>query len=440
MKKFLYKSFSGRYPIGITSVIILPTPMSFSRYVFILLLFQTTPLLKASSPTQVVDLSYTLESSKAKYKKNHNPWEGFIDRFSLNFPHQSEEIERQIYLLMKDKYHVTQSLSNMSHYLPWLLKEIKERNLPAELLVIPLIESCYEPHVTSKYGASGLWQIMPITAEHLNLESSYGFEPRHDTEISTKAALNYLEQLHRNFGTWVLALAAYNAGPSRVKAALKKRPYRHDMDFFKLDLPEQTLQYIPKILAFCQIIKYHDYYEVTLPELNDALEKVQLNKPYDFTTIALTFECPVPIIKKFNYQFPLKIVPEDSSKNIFLPRSFIRKGAKSYPKHLEDYQKSPYYQVKKGDNLLKIASYFSVPVKDLMAYNHLNQTGLKEGQKLLIPSIGSPLSPAVEYTVVKGDCLSKISRKYRIPVSKIMDDNALSSSNIRIGQKLLLTP
>lgn len=398
----------------------------------------TTGLFTVSAQTQIVDWSYSL--SQTKNSEQLSPWERLIDNFAINFPHNSVQVQHQLNTLLKDPYHTTHALKNMSPYLPWLLEEIEKKNLPAELLVIPLIESCYEPHVTSHYGASGLWQIMPITADHMKLQSIFGFEPRHDLALSTQAALSFLQELHRTFGSWVLALAAYNAGPARVKNALKKTKYRHDMDFFKLDLPEQTREYVPKVLAFSQLIREHKTHQIVLPSHPDPLVKLQISKPCDFTTLALAFDCPVAVLNKFNHQYPLKAIPAGSSYNVFIPYSYAAKQKNNFDKNIRSFQEKPYYVVKKGDNLLKIASKFMVSANDLMVHNDLSSTSLYPGQKIKVSAAGMHVIEPIEYIVRPGDCLSKIARRFHVSTSEIIKSNHLNSTKIQSGQKLLIAP
>lgn len=401
-------------------------------------IFTTTLLLPGlSAQTSVVDLSFSINRSKYRFD-SRDPWEQMINQFDINFPHQAGQVDRQVEALLQDQYHINRALANMAPYLPWLLNEVEKKQLPAEILVIPLIESCYELNVSSKYGALGLWQIMPITAAHMKLQPTYGFEPRLDIEHSTDAAMTFIEQLYKSFDSWVLTLAAYNAGPSRVKSALKKVKYRHDMDFFKLDLPEQTLKYVPKILAFAHILKHHDYYKLKFPKHVDHLSHVVLEKEQDFSTLALALDCPVSLIRKYNHQYLFKVVPRDSSRNLFIPNSFIRSGQRHLHHKLDHYRSNPYYKVKRGDSLLKIAARFSTSVQSIMDANGMKETFLKEGQLIKIDPIGTSLVKPVDYIVKKGDCLTKIAQSYDITVKDIQKTNHLTSSKIFIGQKLVL--
>ena len=124
----------------------------------------------------------------------------------------------------------------MQRYLPYILQEVAKRNLPAELALLPVIESALDPYAFSPYGASGLWQFMRPTAKQYGLQMNSYYDGRRDVIASTQAALDFLEDLHRRFDDWSLALAAYNAGGGTVSKAIRKGRTK---DFFALRSPER---------------------------------------------------------------------------------------------------------------------------------------------------------------------------------------------------------
>jgi membrane-bound lytic murein transglycosylase D len=126
------------------------------------------------------------------------------------------------------------------------------RGFPVSLRYLPLIESGYDPRVTSRMGAVGLWQLMPSTARGLGLEVSALTDERRHPELSTDAALRYLATLHGEFGSWFLALAAYNTGPTRVRSILRRHaPEQPGSDslFWALrqHFPRETREFMPKL-------------------------------------------------------------------------------------------------------------------------------------------------------------------------------------------------
>jgi membrane-bound lytic murein transglycosylase MltF len=125
--------------------------------------------------------------------------------------------------------------------LDYVLKKADEKGLPASVATIPMVESNYHDDAISNKGAVGSWQLMPKTAQELGLKP----EERKQFTLATDAALNMLNDLHQQFGSWELAFAAYNAGPARVQAALKKNPSATSVQ--ELDLPQETKDYVKQI-------------------------------------------------------------------------------------------------------------------------------------------------------------------------------------------------
>ncbi len=141
-------------------------------------------------------------------------------------------------------------------YLPLIVSEIERRRLPMELAILPYVESRYDPWATSPKAAAGMWQFIPTTAREMGLRLDETTDERRDVVASTRAALDYLEQLNRRFnGDWELALAAYNCGPKCVNTAIENnRRQGKPTDFWSLDLPEETRQYVPRILANARLV------------------------------------------------------------------------------------------------------------------------------------------------------------------------------------------
>src|SRR5262249_6307926 len=146
----------------------------------------------------------------------------------------------------------------------------RARDLPAELALIPVIESEYNPNDRSNKGATGLWQLMRQTAHELGVVVQGGYDGRRNVLASTKAALAYFKDLGDLFnGNWYLAIAAYNCGQGRVQSAIRRTGSE---SFWNLPLPRDTKYYVPRLLAVAEIVKHPAKYGITLPQVQ--------NKPY----------------------------------------------------------------------------------------------------------------------------------------------------------------
>ncbi len=167
-----------------------------------------------------------------------------------------QEIQKHVKKLNQSRETLIKTTKQASPHLHYIADQLQQRNLPGELALLPMIESNFQPNAISNRGAVGLWQFMPSTGKQFGLKKA-GYDGRKDVKASTKAALTYLEYLHKKFNRdWLLALAAYNAGEGAVDRAIKKNQRAGKAtNFWSLKLPKQTQAYVPKLLALTQIMQ-----------------------------------------------------------------------------------------------------------------------------------------------------------------------------------------
>lgn len=151
-------------------------------------------------------------------------------------------------------------LNRMTRYDDMISAELAERKMPQSLIYLAMIESGFNPKARSPVRASGLWQFMSATARQFGLTVNRRVDERNNPRRSTEAALDYLTYLHRRFGSWYLAAAAYNGGEGTVRKALKRvtgRTRGTDADFYRISsrLPRETRDYVPKLIAAARIGK-----------------------------------------------------------------------------------------------------------------------------------------------------------------------------------------
>jgi membrane-bound lytic murein transglycosylase D len=177
-----------------------------------------------------------------------------------------------------------------SKYLYHVVEELERRNMPTELALLPFIESAFNPQAVSSAKAAGMWQFMPATGKHFSLKQSVFRDDRRDVLQSTRAALDYLQKLYGMFGDWHLALAAYNWGEGSVARAIAKNQ-REGLatDYASLNMPNETRNYVPKLLAVKNIVANPSVFNATLPEIP--------NHPY-FQSIAITRDLDVALAAK----------------------------------------------------------------------------------------------------------------------------------------------
>ena len=165
-------------------------------------------------------------------------------------------------------------------YLHYIVEEIERRGLPMELALLPAVESGFNPMALSSAQASGLWQFIPGTGTRYKLEQTAHFDARRDVLASTGAALDYLQSLHKLHHDWHLALASYNWGENSVLRAVERRgrDLRGGGGFTSLSLPEETRNYVPRLMALRNIVLQPEKFGLDLGDLPD--------EPY-FTSVAL---------------------------------------------------------------------------------------------------------------------------------------------------------
>jgi membrane-bound lytic murein transglycosylase D len=212
--------------------------------------------------------SVSEESSNAK--PVDDIWSSISRELTLDHRAQSSQVQAEIRKLLADQGKLYNILKAAGPYIYFIHKQTQARGLPAEIALIPVIESEFNPYDKSKKGATGLWQLMRGTAQELGVKVKSGYDGRRNVIASTKAALAYFNDLGNNFnGNWYLAIAAYNCGQGRIESAVRRRGSK---SFWNLSLPKETKYYVPKLLAVAAIVKNPEKYGVQLP--------VVVNKPY----------------------------------------------------------------------------------------------------------------------------------------------------------------
>lgn len=183
-----------------------------------------------------------------------------------------------------------------SRYLHHTVTEAERRGIPTELALLPIIESSYDPSATSNAAAAGLWQFIPSTGRIYGLNQSSTYDGRRDIIESTRAAYDFLTSLYNQFGSWELALAAYNAGPGRVQRAISaNRSAGLPTDYWSLRLPKETMDYVPRFMAVAQIVRAPSDYGVYLPAIANHTHFRTVPANYGVTLYEISGVTGVPI-------------------------------------------------------------------------------------------------------------------------------------------------
>ena len=330
-------------------------------------------------------------------------------------------------------------------YKELILPILEEYDLPEELIVVSMIESGFDPKAVSKAKAVGLWQFMYSTGKQYGLKRNWYIDERQDPVKSTRAAAKYFVDLYEEFEDWYLVLAAYNTGPGRLNRALN---LHETSDYWQLySLPKDTKNYIPYYLSSAIILKNPEKYGFKIPKVSPLkFDIVTIEKSADLSVIAKSADTKVSTIKKLNPELRQPATPSNGPYVLNIPLgkkdSFYEKFNK-IPDNEKFAIQNVEHRVKKGENLISIASKYRVLVADLQTINNIsNKDFLSIGQRLKIPVKGGLYSnypEKVVYKVRSGDTLGHIAEEYNTRASEIRKWNNMGGSSlIRPGQKLTL--
>ena len=197
-------------------------------------------------------------------------WDRIRKDLSFEIPKNYEKgADRYRKRFISNQHAVNRLSKSGQRYLFHTVKRAEELGIPIELALLPFVESEFDPYAQSLYGATGIWQFLPATGREWGLKTNWWYDGKRDVIASTEAAFNFLIYLNQKFdGDWLLAIAAYNAGPSRVNRAIRENKTKGlDTDFWSLRLPKETSAYVPKLLVLSELIEDPSIYNVTLPSI-----------------------------------------------------------------------------------------------------------------------------------------------------------------------------
>lgn len=222
-------------------------------------------------------------------------------------------------------------------YLFHIVEEVERRNMPMELALLPFIESAFNPEAVSRVRAAGMWQFMPATGKSFDLQQNAFRDERRDVLASTRAALDYLQQLHDRFGDWHLALAAYNWGQGNVNRAItRNKRLRRSTAYTALKMPRETQDYVPKLQAVKNIIMRPEAFGVTLPEVHNHpfFRSVTIARDMDVSLIVSLADVPEAEFRALNPAHKRPVVLAAATPQILLPWD----NAATFERHLAAHE------------------------------------------------------------------------------------------------------
>jgi membrane-bound lytic murein transglycosylase D len=287
-------------------------------------------------------------------------------------------------------HHIAAILQRGEPYLFFILSRIEARGLPAELALLPVIESAFDPFVRSPAGAAGIWQFMPATAKQAGLRRDWWVDGRQDIVAATEAALDYLSELQQRFdGDWLLALSAYNAGSARVNKAIRlNQSQGKPVDFWHLPLPKETRNYVPKLIALRAIIANPEAHNIELPAMANSryFSAVETGGQLDLQVAAQLAGTDLDELRRLNPGLIRSITPPSSLHTLLIPRASEQQFRQQLARlPAEQRVQSVQYRVRSGDTLSAIAQHSRTTVARLRQINQLDSTRIFAGKLLIVP-------------------------------------------------------
>ena len=301
---------------------------------------------------------------------------------------------------------VSKLLALSDYYFPVFEEYLDKNKMPLEIKYLPIIESALNPNAKSPAGAVGLWQFMYYTAKEYGLRINSYLDERKDIYKSTDAACRYLIKAYKVFNDWELSLASYNCGRGNVTKALRRSGGKLNYWEVRPFLPRETRNYIPAFISIVYVMNYashHGIYPDTSYNFHrQTIDTVCLKKPVKISHLAEVLDIDQKTLEKLNPVYRNKLVPYKNGEkfHVILPDYkwgvFLNNedSIYSFLSEMEALENLEYplfsdiekvkHIVKRGDYLGRIARIYKCKVSDIMMWNDLKSTKIREGQKLYI--------------------------------------------------------
>ena len=405
--------------------------------------------------------------------------------YSRNFLQKKNTKRMQFwvdYFTKKNRERFQRFINNGEEYRHHIEAVFEAHGLPKELYYVGLIESGYYLGARSHASAVGPWQFIKGTGTRYGLKITSELDERQDLFKASKAAAMYLKDLHNVFSSWELALSAYNAGEYGIIRRIMKHGTR---DFYELSrnkqLPSETINYVPKVLAAMHVVNNAKKYGFVIPKkeqrLFDLTELRPIKKNVSLASVARRLNVNTALLKKLNPE-----LKKSSTPRYFAGTYYLRVPKNKYSYRLDDVEstatafikpegnkerirrtaasevvetklKPKFYKVKRGDTLVSIARKYDMSAGELAVLNGFKtwRTRVKIGQRLSLNSnseqrvatrtVNSKIKVTnrpIIYKVKRGDNLTDLARVFDLKVSKLKRANNLKRGQIQIGQKIVL--
>jgi len=341
------------------------------------------------------------------------------------------------------------AFSRSGRYHDMMVSILKEEGVPQDLIYLAQAESGFHPLAVSRVGARGIWQFMGSRARGYGLSHNMWVDDRQDPEKSTRAAAHHLKDLYNQFGDWYLAMAAYNSGPGTVQAAVRRTGYADFWELYRRNvLPKETRNYVPIILAVTIIAKNPSQY---------GLQDIAMDQPAKYDSATITYPVDLRLVaecvgattvelQELNPSLLRLTTPREGKFELHLPagtKDTYQTAIAAIPTGMRLSWR--YHTVQAGDTLASLAKSYRAPAKSIVEVNHLDNSDLETGAKLVIPVAPGkhPMSDTATYArritrykVHKGDSVETVAENFGVSPQMLRRWNGLRGDSLR-GRKVL---
>lgn len=315
-------------------------------------------------------------------------WSRVRDGLGMEDPDIPLTIQHARQLSSNPEY-VNRLLQRSSYYLFYIVEEVEAREMPSELALLPFVESAFNPRAVSPAKASGMWQFMPATGKDYKLAQNMFRDERRDIIHSTRAALDYLQRLYNIFGDWHLALAAYNWGEGSVARAIKRnQDLGLPTDYFSLKMPNETRNYVPKLLAYKRVVDNPKAYGLNLPKVENHpyFLAVKINKDIDVDLAIQLSEISKDQFISLNPSFTKPVILSAASPQILLPFGKAEIFQDNLQKYKQPLSSWTAVQVERTNTVEGVAANLDVDSLQLRDLNGIPRgMKIKGGSTILVP-------------------------------------------------------
>ncbi len=390
-------------------------------------------------------------------------WERIRDGFDLT-PVDGPRVNRQVEWFERHEDYVTRLADRSRKYLYFIVEEVQKRGMPTEIALLPIVESAFNPTATSPAKASGIWQFMPATGREYGLRQNWWYDGRRDIVAATNGALDYLQKLHTQFGAWDLALAAYNCGEGAVARAIERNQRAgRPTNYADLNLPEETRNYVPKLLAAREIVADPAAHGLVLPSIPDApyFAAVTTDRHIDLAVAARFASLSVADFLALNPGYNRPLILAQGTQTILVPTEI----AEAFTARLNDPEARLVswrtHRLKRGENLASVASRFGMSSDELKRVNGISAfrrvagggtilvrdanadegdlDGLSGGTQAEADLAAPTETVSFSHRVVRGESLASVARRFNVSVNSLRTWNRIPRNRgARIGQLLVM--